>query len=409
MESIKHFIAKEASHYQRLDANAQKLLTSIALFSIIGPIFSIFINAFIWRQSQEFTLVAFYNIAVFTAVPLGFYLNGLLLRKFPTNLLYFLGLLVSGLIICILIYLPRLGYADVGIFGFLHGLAAGLYWANRNLLTLKTTHSDNRIYFSGLESILNTYSKILVPFVIGWFIILGSSYGLYSELTAYKIIAILMLGIIGITGAMMMTFTVKLHPYKHLLLQTVSSSWQKFRMLQIILGFLQGVAVLLPTLMVLSLLGKEDALGTVQALSSILTAFVVYKLAKTLKVKHRLLLLQISFLLGLIGAIAFSYFFSGIGVIIFYICQAVATPFLWIATSSLNYDLIEEDKNDQTHYAYITDQEVYLNGGRASAIIVFVILIHLFSNDFALRFTPLIFAISQIFLSVLARSIERKN
>lgn len=409
MNFIKRFIQKEKSHFQRLNAEAQKLFTSIALFSIISPIFSMFINAFIWRQSQEFMLVSFYNILVFAGVPLGFYINGLLLRRIAPNLLYFAGLLIGGLVITILIYLPSLNYTSVGIFGFVHGLAAGMYWANRNLLTLKTTTSDNRIYFSGLESILSTYSKIIIPLIIGWFIVLGSATNLYSEITGYKIVAILMLLIVGITGLLMMTFKTKTVPYRQLLLHNVSASWQKFRLLQIILGFLQAVATLLPTLMVLSLLGKEDTLGTVQALASVLTAFVVYILARKLKVKHRLLLLQISFLVGLIGAVSFSIFYSGIGVLIFYACQAISTPFLWIATSSLNYDLIDEDKNEKTHYAYITDQELYLNAGRIGAIIVFIILIQLFSNDIALRFTPLIFAVSQIFLSLLAKSIEKKQ
>jgi YQGE family putative transporter len=406
---IRNFLAKEKSHFSRLDGEAQKLFFSIALFSIISPIFSMFINAFIWRQSQEFMLVSFYNILVFAGVPLGFYINGLLLRKFAPNILYFAGLLIGGIVITILIYLPFLTYASVGVFGFIHGLSAGLYWANRNLLTLKTTTSDNRIYFSGLESILSTYSKIIIPFIIGWFIVLGSSANLYSEITGYKIVAVIMLLVVAITGILMMTFTIKTIPYRQLLLQNVRSSWQKFRLLQVILGFLQAVATLLPTLMVLSLLGKEDTLGTIQALASVLTAFVVYILAKKLKVKHRLLLLQISFLVGLIGAVTFSIFYSGIGVIIFYACQAISIPFLWIATSSLNYDLIDEDKDEKTHYAYITDQELYLNAGRISAIIVFIILIQLFSNNIALRFTPLIFAISQIFLSMLATSIEKKG
>lgn len=409
MNSLKLILLRELDHFNRLDFNAQKLLTSIALFSIIAPIFSIFINAFIWRQSHEFLLVSFFNIMMYGGIPLGFYLNGLLLRKYPVNKLYFFGLLASGLIISILIFLPTLDYFSIGIFGFLHGIAGGMYWANRNLLTLKTTHSQNRIYFSGLESILSTYSKIVIPFVIGWFIVLGSTTNFYDELTGYKIVAVLMLSIIGFTSIFIMKLTTKTVSSKMLLLRTVSPSWKKFRLLQIVLGFLQATITLLPTLMVLTLLGEENALGTIQALSSILTAFVVYKLAKSLQVKHRLALLQTSFLLGLIGALSFSVFYSGIGVVIFYACQAIATPFLWIATSSLNYDLIDEDKNDKTHYAYISDQEMYLNGGRIAAILIFILIISLTANDTALRFTPLIFAASQIFLSLLANSIEKKK
>ena len=408
MNVLKNLLAKELSHFYSIDIKGQKLLTSIALFSLVSPVFTIFINAFIWRQSQEFMLVSFYNLLSFVGVPLGFYLNGLLLRKFSPNVLYFLGLLATGLVTAIIIFLPQLDYISISTFGFLNGIAGGIYWANRNLLTLKTTTSSNRIYFSGIESILSTYSKILVPLCIGWFIIYGNTSGLYSELTGYKIVAILMLIIIGFTGILMMSFSVKTTEYKQLFLGKVSSAWNKFRALQVVLGFLQGVTIILPTLMVLSLLGKEDTLGTVQAVSAILTAFVVYALAKSLGIKHRLLLLQISFAVGLIGAVSFSILYSGVGVLIFYACQAISAPFLWIATSSLNYDLIDEDKNATTHYAYISDQELYLNGGRIAAILTFILLIQLYSNDFALRFTPLIFAISQIFLSLLAKSIEKK-
>lgn len=409
MELIKSIWKKEVSHFKRLDIEGQKLLTSIALFSLISPIFSIFINAFIWRQSKEFDLVTFFNIVTFIGVPLGFYANGLLLRRFQPSVLYFLGLLLSGITIAILIFLPTLNYVALGVFGLIYGVSAGIFWANRNLLTLKTTTSDNRIYFSGIESIFSTYAKIVIPFIIGWFIVLGNTTGLYTEITGYKITAIVMLGIIGIIGTMMLSLNVTITPYKQLLLHKVSSTWQKFRYLQLILGFLQGVVMLLPTLMVLSLLGNEDTLGTVQAVSSILSAVIVYKLAKSLGVKHRLMLLQISFFIGLIGAVAFSILYSGVGVLIFYACQAIATPFLWIATSSLNYDLIDEDKNDKTHYAYISDQEIYLNAGRIASLLTFMLLLQVFSNDIALRFTPLIFAVSQIFLSILAASIERRN
>lgn len=409
MNSIKRFFTNELSHFHRLNKQSQSLLISIALFTMISPIFSIFINAFIWRQSQEFLLVSFFNVMTFSGIPLGFYLNGLLLRKLSPNLLYFLGLLMGGIVITVLIFLPTLNFYSIGIFGLLHGLAAGIFWANRNLLTLKTTTSDNRIYFSGIESILSTYSKIIIPFIIGWFIILGSTTGLYTEIQGYKITAILMLLIIGYIGTLMMAFRVQTIRYNQLLLRKAGNKWQKFRLLQVILGFLQSITSLLPTLMVLSLLGKENTLGTVQAVSSVLTAFVVYKLAKTLRVKHRLLLLQISFVIGLIGALSFSIFYSGIGVLIFYACQAIATPFLWIATSSLNYDLIDEDKNDKTHYAYLSDQELYLNGGRVAALLVFMGFVQLYSNETALRFTPLIFAVSQIFLSLVASSIEKKH
>ncbi|MGI8419625.1 MAG: hypothetical protein ACR2LN_03185 [Candidatus Levyibacteriota bacterium] len=408
MEYLKSFLQKEKSHFNRLDRQAQKLLGSITLYYFIGPIFGIFIDAFIWRQSHDPILVSFYNIILFIGIPIGFYLNGLLLRKYTPNILQFVGLFVGGLVVAILIFLPKLSYTSVMIYGLIDGIAGGLYWANRNLLTLKTTTSENRIYFSGIESIINTYSKILIPVLIGWFLILGTKTHLYSTIQGYKVIGVIMMFVICMAGFVMMTLRIKHASYQQLLLKTVSENWKKFRLLQIVLGFMQGITSVLPTLMVLILLGKEDTLGTIQSLSSILTAIVVYFLAKRLKVQHRVRLLEISFVLGLIGAVSFSIFYSGLGVLIFYAAQAIMQPFIWMATSSINYDLIDEDKNNETHYAYISDQELYLNGGRIAAITLFVIFIQLFSNETALRYTPLLFAFAQIFMQLLARSIDKK-
>lgn len=383
-------------------------MESISLYYLISPIFGIFINAFIWRQSHDLILVSFYNIVLYLGLPIGFYLNGLLLRKYSANFLHFLGLLIGGMAVAVLIFLPKLSYMPITFWGLIDGIAGGIYWANRNLLTLKTTTSENRIYFSGIESILKTYSGIVIPLFIGWFLVLGTHTHFYSTLQAYKLIAIFMMFVICVTGFVMMTLKIKHIEYRQLWLKNPSIKWQKFRLLQFILGLIQGISSVLPPLMVLVLLGKEETLGTVTSISSLLTAIVVYILAKRLKIKHRIKLLEISLIIAIIGAGFFSFFYSGEGVLIFVAAQAVMTPFLWMAMSSLNYDLIDEDKNDESHYAYISDQEIYLNGGRAAAIVLFIMLITIFSSDFALRFTPLIFVFAQIFLQLLARSIEKK-
>lgn len=409
MNLINSFIQKEKAHFNRLDQQAQSLLGSIALYYLISPIFGIFINAFIWRQAHDPILVAFYNIVGFLCIPCGFYLNGLLLQKYSPHLLYFIGFLLYGITICTLLFLPHLSYTTIAIFGFFNGVAGGCYWADRNLLTLKTTKSDNRIYFSGIESILGTYSKILIPLLIGWFLILGSQTSFYSVLQGYQMLGIFILIVICLTGVVIRSFKMKHHVYRQLWLTNPSPNWQKFRLLQIILGFMQGIAIVLSTLMVLILLGKEDTLGTVTSISYIITTIVVYILAKRLHIKHRITLLEISFFIGLVGAVAFSILYSGIGVLIFYAAQAVMQPFIWMATNSINYDLIDEDKDGEKHYAYISDQEIYLNGGRIIAIVIFILLIKFVSSDVALRYTPLVFAFSQIFLQLLARSIDKKK
>ncbi len=410
MNGFIRLLAKEKQHFNRLNANAQRLLSSIFLYNLIGPIFGVFINAFLWRQSHDVTLVALYNLALFAAVTPGFYLNGVLMRKFTTSALYTFGLLVGGLTIATLIFLPQINLLTVLIFGFLNGITVGLYWANRNLLTLQTTKSDNRIYFSGIESASQTITNILIPLLIGCFITFGTIIHLYSPLQGYQMLAMIMLLVIGFVGIIMRSFQTNTQTIPKLFLKNASASWNKFRLYELILGFLNGATAFLPTLIVLSLLGKEDTLGTIQAFAAALTAIIVYTIGKHLDIKHRVAILSASVVIGIVGAGFLSITYSPLGVFVFFASQALCAPLIWIAVNSLNYDLIDnEDQTNEHQYAYVCDQEIYLNAGRMLGIIAFLLLVQFVSGNFGLRFGPLLFAVSQILLIIIALSIEKHH
>lgn len=408
MNHLTQLLQKEVQHFQRLGDQAQRFMISLFLYTLISPIFGIFINAFLWRQSQDLVQVALYNLVSFIAVPFGFYLNGIMLKRYPSTQLYFFGLLTGAITAATLIFLSNITLLTILIFGFINGITIGLYWANRNLLTLRTTHSDNRIYFSGIETISQTTSGIIIPIIVGFFITSGTTLALYTPLVAYKILAVMLLVMSVIIGLHILGMAPTKERISSLWVTSANKRWQKFRWYEICVGFLTGTTAFLPALMVFVLVGKEDALGTIQSLSAIISAFVVYQLAKKLTIKHRLHLVTYSIVISFIGAGLFSLFFSSFGVIIFFATAAIAGPFLLVSLNSLNYDLIDEDSQSANHYAYVCDQEIYLNLGRVIAIAFFIVLIYLFSKDFALRFTPLAYAAFQIFLYLIARSLEKK-
>ncbi len=150
----------------------------------------------------------------------------------------------------------------------------------------------------------------------------------------------------------------------------------------------------------LILVGQEEALGIVQSASAILTSILIFALAKYLHVRHRMTLITLAILIAIIGAGSLSIFYSALAVIFFIACQAVIEPFNWIAMNS---------HDPEKHYAYVCDQEMYLNIGRVVSILFFIALVHFSSQMLALRFTPLILVIIQIPLFFLAKSIEKHH
>src|ERR1700733_11718355 len=88
---------KEKQHFEKLHDQTQHLLVSIFLFALISPLFGLFINAFLWRESQDFVKIAAYNLIGYFFVPFGFYLNGYLLKKFSSNRMYLFGILLQAI------------------------------------------------------------------------------------------------------------------------------------------------------------------------------------------------------------------------------------------------------------------------------------------------------------------------
>ena len=404
------FIAKEKAYFNKLHQNAQNLLITFFLENLISPISGIFFNAFLWRQSHNIILIALYNCLMYAVIPIGFYLNGYLLKKFSPALPYTVSLLVSGLAITILMFLPNLSFLSVVIFSLVDGLSLGVYWANRNLLTLKTTTTHDRIYFSSVESATSTITNVLIPIVIGWFITFGTTIHLYTPIQGYQFLVIYMLIVIVRIGMISRTITIEEIKAPKLFVTDITPNWKKFRLIQFIYGLENAVNYFVPVLLVLILVGNEAALGTVQSTSAVVASILIYWLGKMLNTSHRLRLIGISVFFIITGALTFSILYSAIGVFIFFAAQALADQFMWVGGSSINYDLIDVDNKDPSkHYAYLCDEEIYLNGGRVVGILLFMLFVTLFSNTLALRFAPLFFASTQLFLLLAYRSIEKSK
>ena len=407
MNFLAKLLQKEKKHFDLLHNQTQHLLVSIFLYALISPLFSLFVNAFLWRELQNFVTVALYNLAMYAVVPFGFYINGYLLKKYATNKLYLFGLLLEALATALLIFLTHITFLTVIIFGILQGFAISIYWANRNLLTLQTTKNDNRIYFSGIEITSSTITGIIIPFLIGNFIIFGTTISLYTPLVAYKILAVIMLVVSIFIGIHILGMAPTKNSFSSLWIHNASKRWQRFRWYEVCVGFFSGTTAFIPTIIVLVFVGNENALGNIQSISAITAAIIVYYLAKKLHVQHRLHLVITSVIISILGALAFSLLFSPLGVYLFFISTVVSLPILWMPLSSLNYDLIDEDKQSNLHYAYVCDQEIYLNLGRILAVATFIILIFAFSKTISLRFVPLFYAGIQILFFFIARSLER--
>ena len=127
-------LKKEIEHIYSLPVKLRPLLASFFLYSTAYPIISVFINAYIWRNNSNLSSLVFFRTGQFFVVPLIFLINGLLLKKYKINSLYFFGSLIISISVFLTVFLQTKTLLGYFLIGGLLGMGAGFYWANRNYL-----------------------------------------------------------------------------------------------------------------------------------------------------------------------------------------------------------------------------------------------------------------------------------
>lgn len=400
----------EISHFKDLPLESQKILISYMLFSVSYPIIGIFVNAFLWRQSKDLTVVGFYNLCFGIGLCIGSYVNGLLLRKIKASYLYYLGCLLQGIIAFALIFFVSTNLFFILFYGTIYGIGSAFFWSNRHLFTLNFTDIKRRFYFNSLESSSDTIISIIMPFIIGWFIATSDKTNLYSTTDAYKISTFFALIFLSIAGLLVRGLSINVDKLKSVFFKNESQRWNLFRSIVFLRGISSGIFLFLPTLVILIFIGKEGALGTIQSSISLVTAIFVYYIGRKVGINNRFKVMFFGIVIVLTGASIFSFFYSSLAALIYICLNTFSNPLILTPSQNLYFETLEKEGQLKHHpYNYIFDQEVFLNLGRTFGIVIFLGIVQFLSQDSALRFTPLIVSLVQIPMLLLFRRIEKYN
>lgn len=388
------------------------LITNM-IYAFVIPIIDIFVGAYIMRSSNDPSMVAVYQLCVYTGIPFAFLINGFLLNKINISHLYSFGMLLSGVSMIFMMTLSNINMLGVSITGFIMGGSFGFFWANRDFLTLDTTNDSNRNYYYGVETFFYTIAFIIVPAVVGWFIVKSTSLDWFggSIQASYKVVtaAVLLLTILS-------SIVIHLHKFrnpaeKKFLYWRFDRLWKKMLGLASLKGMVQGYLVTAPAILILTLVGDEAALGTIQSVSGILTAFLLYILGRTTLPKHRIYIFAAGMIVFLIGALTNMILFSAIGVIVFVLCKVLFMPLHDIAYFPIQMKVIDilSVKENRSKYAYIFNHEFGLYLGRFFGLVLFIVLAMYVSKEFALRYSLVIVALIQMLAIPLAKNIMKNS
>ncbi|MCC7504264.1 MAG: hypothetical protein IT259_03140 [Saprospiraceae bacterium] len=389
-------LTRELHFFQSHPLGMRMLLLTNLIYGLVGPIIELFVGAYIMRNSDDLSLVVIFQLAVYTGIPLTFGINGWLLNHQPIARLYSFGMLLSGISMTAMMMLPELNTAGVFWAGLIMGLSYGFFWANRDFLALNTTRDGNRNYYYGIETFFYTTTGIVVPMLAGAFIAATEKSGWFGGKVnvAYYILTAIVFALAALASLLVHRGQFQNPKRAPFVFFKFDQLWNKMLRLAALKGVAQGYIVTAPTMLILTLVGKEGSLGLIQGIAAALSAVLLYILGRVTLPGHRLRIYLIACSLFVLGALANAGLYSAAGVLIFMICLLFARPLLDIAYFPVQLKVIDvvSAKEQRNEFAYIFNHEFGLYAGRLFGCGLFILLARYVSDYVALRYALLVIA-----------------
>ncbi|WP_367754171.1 MFS transporter [Flavobacterium sp. WC2430] len=382
------------------------ILTNL-IYSFVLPVIDIFVASYIMRNSNDPSKVMLYQLAIYTGIPITFFINGFLLNKINIKKLFSLGMLLSGVSMVFMMSLTEITYYGIIPAGLIMGMSFGLYWSNRDYLVLATTSDKTRNFYYGLDTFFYTLTAVIVPVIIGWYLMNGNGTSNAGVNSGYKVVTGIVF-IFTILASIVFHFGDYEKPKNEKFLYfKFHKLWTKMLQMAVLKGLAQGFIVTAPAMLMMKFFASEGALGTAQSVGAIIAAVIMLILGKLSSPKHRLVIFSIGLIFFFLASFFNSLMFNSTGVIIFIFLLLIARPILDIAYFPIQLrviDLLSEVEN-RNEFSYILNHEFGLYAGRLLGAGTFLGIAYFGNADDALRYALLIIAVIQLLSILIAKQL----
>lgn len=365
----------------RLTPQSRAILLCSQLSRLAGPFIGLFLNLYLWRQTNDLPTLIFYNAASFLALPVGFIVNGLALNRLGIKRLFQFSFLVQIITPLIIVFFRQEILGFLPIFGAINGFGSAFYWANINYLTFKLNEDKDRGYFVGLDFSIGSIIGIVAPILAG--LIVSSAGGYY---TAFAIAAV-----IFFLGFLVAGKFVNIQPdlafrWKESFVQDHSWRWLGARAVIFFQGLIGGATLYTGSVLALNFFSGEASIGYFNGIMGVVGAVAAFIAAHYITIDRRFTGAIIGTIVLVAGALWFSLTPTLLGFVAFIASCQFGGFFTWTAGYSLIMREIERGHLDEENkYHYVVDNEIFINLGRLLGLAIFFLLLTSFPTAEAFR------------------------
>lgn len=383
--------------------NAKILLMVSALYTLAMGLSNIFINVFFWRETNNFIVVATYNLIIHIVTPLVFILAGILSKSKNGIWSMRLGLLIYSIFFGSILLIGNRGVIYIYILGAVCGIAAGFYWLAFNTLCFDFTDTNYRDTFNGFNGCFAGIATIIGPITAAFII------SRFKGFIGYRVVFTITFVIFIILIFISLKFSCK--NYSNKLNYRVaffgnSREWKTVSKATFVWGFRDATIVLVVNIMIIEILKSELTLGIFILIASLISSSSYLLVQKIIKPDKR----KLSILIGTIGsflAVWMLVFKIGYPSLLLYIIMdAFFIPFYMVQLSSAAFNVIDHGHEENLRIEYMINRDLVLNGGRIISTFILILLLVFIKNSQALKIYLIFMGMSSLGAGYFLRKLE---
>lgn len=355
-----------------MSKEAKTILFISILFTLAMGLSNIFVNILLWKKSNDFIVIALYNLMQYIFVPITFIFGGLLSKKKNGIWSLRLGILFFIMFFIFILCIKNSIVSYIIPLGALLGIASGFYWLAFQVLCFDCTTVNNRDTFNGFNGCSAAISGALAPIIGGYIIQKAGNTTGYTFVFACSLLLFCVLILVSLL-IKTKNYSAKLN-FSHIW-GSKHSEWTKLRQAITVWGLRDVVIGFLIVTLVFQSTGSELSVGKLTLLASVISSLAFLTQQKLVKPKHRLLSMYIGATIMFVAILGITWHIEYFTLLVFTVLQALSTPFFITPMNSAIFNVINEYHEENLRAEYIINKEIVLNIGRIISTLVLIILL----------------------------------
>ncbi|MDQ0351028.1 YQGE family putative transporter [Alkalibacillus filiformis] len=386
------------------------LLLAIGLLYTLGIFLSnIFVNIFLWKQSEDIQVVAFYNLFIAISQTLIYIVFGKWAKKIDRILILRAGItLISIFFISVLAFGENAAHYNL-LLGSLLGAGYGFFWLAFNVLTFEVTEPYTRDFFNSTLGMLQSFSGMVGPITAGFIITVLTGYTGYLTIFFISFILFILAVVCSffierreIEGTYALRVAIKE--------RQENANWKRLLNAHFFQGTREGVFLFLVGLLVYMGTQSEMTVGIYNFIYAATSLLAYQVVARVVTPSNRIkfitfgaISLYLAIFWLLISNLSYEFFIFGAIV-------GIAFPLFFAPYMSISYDVIgKANQAREYRIEYIILREIFLNLGRGTSLLLFLLGLLFMDQSLWIQYGIVIFGVGYLIVNIYLAKIVKDS